>query len=172
MKRCFPLSGKPQLQYNWKHSMIWGCNTFQTPVATLLSVGHQQSPFSVLILDPMAYFLSIGTWCFFFFLHHLGFSLMSMVEIEQGRLNCSSPLTVHINHVCLIIDLFYATLFAFLIASWSLVPLQHRFSIAMIAMTHKRDGYLALAIQPFCMSLIPWQLPAPTSSSNVLQGSM
>lgn len=46
--------------------MIWGCNTFQSPVATLLSVGHQQSPFSVLILDPMAYFLSIGTWWVFF----------------------------------------------------------------------------------------------------------
>lgn len=101
----------------------------------------------------------------------LGFSLMSMVEIERGRIEWQL-LNVHINLDCLIIDLFCAALCAFLIAPGSLVPLQHRFSIAVIAMTHKSDGYLALATEPFCMSLIPWQLPAPTSSSNALEGSM
>lgn len=41
-----------------------------------------------------------------------------------------------------------------------------------LRMTHKGDGYPALALEPFCMSLIPWQLLAPTSSSNVLEGSI
>lgn len=123
-------------------------------------------------IEPLSLFL-ISTTIWFIFLSHIEvFPPCPWQKLNSSRLNGSSALTAHITFCCLITNLFSTSLCDLPQPPGSLVPVQHRFSIAMIAMTHKRDGYLALASQPFCMSLIPWQLPAPTGSSNVRWGSM
>lgn len=123
--------------------------------------------------------------CFFFFLfiishrtcslflisrHLIGlyFSARLMSVVNSSWLKGSSALTA-LTFCCLITNLFSTSLCDLLQPPGSLVPVQHRFSIAM---THKRDGYPALASQPFCMSLIPRPLPAPAGSSNVWWASM
>lgn len=98
----------------------------------------------------------------------LYFSARLMSMVNSSRLNGSSALTA-LTFRCLITNLFSTSLCDLLQPPGSLVPVQHRFSIAM---THKRDGYPALASQPFCMSLIPRPLPAPAGSSNVWWASM
>lgn len=134
----------PLFCVEWHHSMTqcgWNIFCGQTPLYSLLTSGCDvTSIFNYLYFIILISSLSVGTVLFSSV--SLGFS--SHAHGTNCQLTGSSLLAAHITLHCLITDLFSTFLCALPQPSGSLAPVKHRFSIAMIAMTHKR-GYPALA---------------------------
>lgn len=130
-----------------------------------LHLFRQVLQYNDLLLESLTFFRSPLTWCFWYIsledFHPVCDELNSSLQLTALSLSVVSSLV------------YFPPPFVLFHNSLDLKPLHSAGSQSeRYQWQTKRDGYPALASQLFYMSLIPWQLPPPASSSSVLERSM